>query len=100
MLCGCWAGDIQTMCYSWPQSDGDLTKQKEKMAGKTQTVLLSMPTNRKITGVPIIYRRAVKVERAACAIGDAFSITGFHLCMYSTDTLHPSPLKLTKTYDL
>ena len=79
------------MCYSWPQSDGDLKKQKEQTAGKTQTVLLSMPTNRNIIRVPIVYRRAVKVERAACASGDAFSIAGFHLCMYSTDTLHPSP---------
>ena len=88
------------MCYSWPQSDGDLKNQKKQTAGKTQTVLLSMPTNRKIIRVSILYRRAVKMERAACAIGDAFSIAGFHLCMYSTDTLHPSPLKLTKTYDL
>ncbi len=79
------------MCYSWPQSYGDLKKQKEKMAGKTQRVLLSMPTNIKITGVPNFYRRAANVERVACAIGNAFCISGFDLCMYSTDTLHPSP---------
>jgi hypothetical protein len=61
------------------------------MAVNAQMEILGMPTNRQIKGVPIVYRRAAKVERAACAIGDAFSISGFLLCMYSTDTLHPSP---------
>ena len=43
-------------------------------------------------GVPKVYRRAAKVERVACAIGDAISIFILHLCMYSTDTLHSSPV--------
>jgi hypothetical protein len=47
--------------------------------------------HREIAEVPKFQRRAAKVERAACAIGDMFSVAGFHLCMYSTDTLHPSP---------
>jgi len=34
---------------------------------------------------------AAKVERAACAYGLADCEIWFHLCMYSTDTLHPSP---------
>ena len=59
--------------------------------GKAQRVLLSMPTTKKIAGVPNVYRRAVIVERAACAIGNVFNISDFVLCMYSTDTLHPSP---------
>ena len=39
-----------------------------------------------------IHRRAAKVERVACAYGHTVRIAGFHLCMYSTNTLHPSPI--------
>jgi len=49
-----------------------------------------VPTNIEVVGVPIVYSRAAKVERVACALGDAIFIVGFHLCMYSTNTLHPS----------
>ena len=34
MLCSCWAGHMQTMCYSWPQRDGDLKKQEGINGGK------------------------------------------------------------------
>jgi len=61
------------------------------MAGKTQRLLLSMPTNIKTIRGSKVFRRAAIVERVACAIGDVFNISGFILCMYSTDTLHPSP---------
>jgi len=83
-----------------PREEGTFRTEKETMAGKTQTVILRMPNIKQIIGVPMVQRRAAKVERVACAFGGAVSISGLHLCMYSTDTLHPSPFILTKTYDL
>ena len=88
------------MCYSCPQSNGDLKKQKEEMAGKTQRVLLSMPTNINITGVPNFDRRAAKVERAACAIWECtlhFRLSFVHVFNGYVASLS---MTLTKIYDL
>ena len=66
-------------------------EQRGMTGGETRHLVVQAEVQRDKRFQKFIHRRAAKVERAACAFGDTFSVTGFHLCMYSTDTLHPSP---------
>ena len=100
MLCSCWAGDLQTMCYSWPQRDGDLNKQKEEVAGRTQMEILSMPTNKQtIRGSNSLSPRGEggegRVRNWGCIQRFRFSFV--HVFNGYVASLS---MTLTKTYDL